>query len=60
MCPVALALPGAVSNDIVPVKATETHACPTVNILGEWIRNFSYPSALNCTFDFQWKGVLRM
>ncbi|CAI8034525.1 hypothetical protein GBAR_LOCUS19428 [Geodia barretti] len=38
------------------MKNTETHTCPTVHILGEWIRNFTDPSALNCTFDFQWRG----
>ena len=60
ICPVALAVPGAQTGRerIVPMKNTETHTCPTVHILGEWIRNFTDPSALNCTFDFQWRGVL--
>ena len=56
VCPVAIVLPtGSARERFVKLSDTDTHPCPGVVQLGEWIRTFT-DAAANCSFEFKWKG----
>ena len=58
-CPVALVLPHTrpSKESVVLLSETEVDSCPAVVEQGRWIKNFSCPSAVNCTYEFQWRGI---